>query len=109
MFRWLKKKATVAAQKQCKLNIRLNTKTLISVANRIDANIVRSGGAFSPSGQEEVHKAQEALLKDIILGVSNGLALDEIQALIVNPILDEEEVNEGVRIAVKHVIQSVPD
>lgn len=109
MFRWLKKKATAAAQKQCRLNIRLNTKTLISVANRIDAKIVQSGGTVSPSDQQSAQKAQEALLTDIILGISNGLTLEEIQASIVNPILDEEELSEGARIAVKHVLQSAAD
>lgn len=45
MFKWLKEKATQAAANQCKLNIRLNTKTLVSVANRADEDIKTAGVA----------------------------------------------------------------
>ena len=89
MFKWLKERATLAAQKACKLNIRLNTKTLASIANRVDANLRASGGALNKADQREVQKAQEALLKDIMLGYSNGLTLEEIKSDLIGPTLDE--------------------
>lgn len=109
MFKWLKEKLTAAAQKQCKLNIRLNTKTLVAVANRVDEHMRASSGALNEADQRQVHNAQEALLKDIILGYSNGLSLEEINSSIIDPTLGEVEVSEGAQLAVEHVITSAAE
>lgn len=95
-----------AVQKQCKFNIKLNTKTLVSVANRADAHIRENGETVNESDQEQVYNAQGALLKDIILGCSNGLTLDEIESTVIQPVLDELHVTEGALFAIQHVINS---
>ncbi len=105
MFKWLKEKATAAAQKQCRFNIKLNVKTLVAVANRADQHLRTSGGKLNKSDQREVHKAQESLLKDIILGCSNGLSLQEIKATVIEPALVEEQVSDGAQLSVDHVLK----
>lgn len=106
MFKWLKTKAAQAAANQCKINIRLNTKTLAAISNKADENIAASGGATNEDDLRRVVKAQEALLKDIILGHSNGLSLDEIRSTVVEPELKKIEVSKGARLAIDHVMKS---
>ena len=106
MFKWLEKKATQAAANQCKLNIRLNTKTLAAISNTADENIVASGGATNEDDLRRVVKAQEELLKDIILGHSNGLSLEEIRNSVIGPELENIEVSDGARLAIDHVIKT---
>src|SRR6266511_1286236 len=89
MFKWLKEKATRAAQRQCKFNIRLNTKTLASIANRAYAHLSVSGWAVDEADQREVKNAQKVLLNDILLGYSNGLSLEEIKTSVIDPSLSE--------------------
>jgi len=109
MFKWLKEKATQAAAKQCKLNISLNAKTLVSVSNRADAAITASGGKSNNSDIQQVIKAQENLLKDIILGCSNGVSLEIIKSEIINPIISGGEVSDGAKLAINHVLDSAKD
>lgn len=109
MFKWLKEKATAAAAKQCRFNIRLNTKTLVTVANRADQHLRATGGALNESDRRQVHKAQEAVLKDIILGYSNGLSLQEIKKTVIDRALDEEQVSDGARLAVDHALDSAAE
>ena len=109
MLKWLKKKATAAAQKQCRFNIRLNTKTLVARANRADEHIRASGGALNESDQRQVHKAQESLLEDITLGYSNGLSLIEMKSSVIDPTLAEERASDGARLVVTHVINSAAE
>ncbi len=106
MFKWLKEKATRAAQRQCKFNIRLNTKTLASIANRAYAHLSVSGWAVDEADQREVKNAQKVLLNDILLGYSNGLSLEEIKTSVIDPSLSEVAVGEGAKLAVDHVINS---
>jgi len=109
MFKWLKNKATQAAANQCKLNINLNAKTLLSVSNQADAAITTSGGKTNNSDIQRVIKAQEELLKDIILGCSNGLSLDIIKSEIINPIITSAIVSDGAQLAINHVLDSAKD
>jgi hypothetical protein len=106
MFNWLKKKANLSVQKTCKFNITLSTKTLVSIANRADANLRASGYLLNKSDQQEVVKAQKSLLTDIFLGHKNGMSLDEIKFSIINPLLADIQVSEGAQRAVDHVINS---
>lgn len=79
----------------------------MSVANRVDAHIWESGSAVNERDQEQVYNAQKALLKDIILGCSNGLTLEEIESTVIQPVLDELHVTDGALLAIQHVINSV--
>jgi len=109
MFKWIKEKATQAAANQCKINIRLNTKTLVSISNRADENIHVRGGATDENDIRKVVNAQEGLLKDIILGCSNGLSIEEIRGEVINPVLEDLDVSDGAMLAVDHVIKSAAD
>ena len=109
MFDWIKGKATQAAANQCKINIRLNTKTLVAISNKADENIQSSGGSTNDGDIQKVVKAQEELLKDIILGHSNGLSIEEIKNTVVNPVLEDIEVSDGASLAVEHVMSTAND
>ena len=109
MFKWLKEKATQAAANQCKINIRLNTKTLTAIANTASEHINASGGPTDEDDIRRVVKAQEDLLKDIILGHSNGLSLEEIRNSVIGPELEKIEVSDGARLAIEHVIRTAAE
>lgn len=106
MLKWLKDKATKAAANQCKLNIKLNTKTLISISNTAGENIHASGGSTNENDIRRVVKAQEELLKDILLGHSNGLSIEEIKNNVINPELEKNETSDDACLAIDHVIKS---
>ena len=85
MFKWLKGKATQAAANQCKINIRLNTKTPVAISNTAGDHIRTSGGSTNEDDIRRVIKSPEDLLKDIILGHSNGFPLEEIKNGVIYP------------------------
>ena len=62
MLKWLKQKAEAAAANQCRINIRLNVKHLV---NAVENNV-------------NIEKNQNELAKDMALGVSNGLSVDDV-------------------------------
>lgn len=109
MLGWLKKKGTEAVQRQCKFNIKLNAKTLVSISNRAHAHLEESGGKVNEYDKTQVYNAQKRLLEDIILGCSNGLAIDEIETSVIQPILNEPDVSRGASLAVSHVIKSAKE
>jgi hypothetical protein len=109
MFKWLKEKATQAAANQCRTNIRLNTGTLVAVSNSASEHINRSGGSTNENDIRRVVKAQEGLLKDIILGHSNGLSLEEIRNAVIDPELEKIEVSDGARLAIEHVTRTAAE
>ena len=109
MFKWLKEKATQAAANQCKINIRLNTKTLVAISNMASEHINARGGAADEGDIRRVVKAQEDLLKDIILGCSNGLSLKGIKDEVIEPELRKIEVNDGARLAIEHVLKTAAE
>ncbi len=109
MFKWLKEKATQAAANQCKINIRLNTKTLVTISNKASEYIRASGDSTNEDDIRRVVKAQEDLLKDIILGHSNGLSLEEIKNTVINPELEKIEVSDGAQLAIDHVIKTAAE
>lgn len=97
MLNWLKDKMTKAAANQCKFNIKINTQTLATIANKADARI--------DEDKKKVHSAQVSLLQDIQLGIANGLTIQEIRE-VVNEALKGEDLLEGAKIAVEHVLDS---
>ena len=109
MLKWLKEKTTKAAANQWKFNIKLNTKKLVFISNKASDNINVSGGQTNKDDVRRVVKAQEELLKDILLGCSNGLSLDEIKNDIIVPVLEKLEVSDGANLAIDHVIKSAAD
>lgn len=109
MFKWLKEKATQAAANQCKINIRLNTKTLVAISNTASVHINAHGGATGEGDIRKVVKAQEDLLKDIILGHSNGLSLEEIKEKVIEHELEIIEVSDGARLAIAHVLKTAAE
>ena len=106
MFKWLKEKATKAVATQCKFNIRLNTKKLVSVVNRADKHINASSGNTNDKDTRDVASAQKRLLADVIIGNSKGISLETIKNDVIDPLLQKIEVTNGVKIAVEHVLKS---
>ena len=106
MLKWLKKKATKAAANQCKINIRINTKTLVTIANRSDDHFVNSGGSANERDIRKVVNAQKRLLTDIMYGVSNDLSLDEIKIDVIDSELKKVKVSDGAQLAIEHVIKT---
>lgn len=106
MLKWLKKKANQAVVNQCKLNIKISTKTLITVSSLANKSLVATGGDVNDKNIRKVSKAQEELLKDIILGCSNGLSIEDIQAMLIYPIWEEFGSCEGALRALNHVINT---
>lgn len=78
MLKRLKGKAKEVAQNQCKLNIRLNIKTLVTVANRVEQKMLDSEGDYTQSDMMKVMNAGQALFTDVRLGFMNGLSLEKI-------------------------------
>ncbi len=109
MFKWLKEKGTLAVRKTCELNIRLNTKGVVFVANRAYSNLQASGFVPIKSDQRDVHNAQEALLTDVMLGHANGLSLEVITSQVIIPTLATLEVTEGAKQALDHVMKTAAD
>jgi hypothetical protein len=109
MFKWLKEKGTHAVRKTCELNIRLNTQTLVTVANRAYANLQANGFVPTKSDQQSVFNAQEALLKDVMLGHANGLSLEDIDSQVITPALAALEVTKGAKQALDHVMKTAAD
>jgi hypothetical protein len=106
MFGWLKRKGIETVQRQCVYNIKLNTKTLISIANRVYKEMEECGDELNEYDKAKVYKAQRSLLEDIILGCSNGLTLDEIENTIIRPILCESDVSSFASFMVNTVIKN---
>lgn len=109
MLGWLKKKGIEVVQRQCKFNIKLNTETLVSIANRAYTRIVSSGGKENEYDITEVTNAKRRLIEDITLGYLNGLTFDEIETNVIQPILNGPDVSSGARVAVNHAIKVARD
>ena len=62
MLKWLQQKAEAAAANQCRVNIRLNVKHL----------------AYAVENNGNIEKNQHDLAKDMALGISNGLSVDDV-------------------------------
>lgn len=107
MFKWLKDKATKAAANQCKFNIKLNTRGLIATANEAAANIRTSGGSTSESDIRRVLKDQERLREDIVLGLSNGLSIEDIKNTVINPEVEKFNASDEAKFAIDHVIETI--
>ena len=106
MFKWLKEKTTKAVATQCKFNIRLSTKKLVSVANRADQHINASGGNTDGNDIRDVESAQKKLLSDVILGNSKGMSFKTIYSDVIAPLLHKVKATDRAKNAVDHVINS---
>ena len=104
---WFKEKLQKAAANQSKLNIKLNAKTLVSVANEADASI-ETTGTSNDSDTQRVHRAQVELLKDLQLGIGNGLSPTEVRA-IVTATIASETVSKGAQMAIDHALKSIEE
>lgn len=107
MFKWLKEKATKAAANQCKLNIKLNTRGLIATANDAAANISASGGSTNEADIRRVLKAQERLREDIVLGLANGLSIENIKNSVITPEIEKFHASDEAKFAIDHVIKTI--
>src|SRR5687768_8219293 len=105
MLKWLKEKAEKAAANQCRLNIGLNVRTLVSVANQADERIQQTG-ASNPADINRVSAAQHRLLDDIALGLANGMGIQGVERAF-DEALAKEKVGNGARMAVDHVLNHV--
>jgi hypothetical protein len=78
---------------------------LVAASNRADANLKESGHQVNPGDAKEVNDAQRRLRDDIVLGLSNGLTLDQIRHEYIEPAVEKEGgASEGTRMAIDHVL-----
>lgn len=97
MFKWLKN----ASEKAQRNNVRRTLSRLIDTVGRCDAILV-AGGALSPNQKAKVVSLQQQLLLDL-----TGLVpLQQLRAEFLEPLEQDPEVSEGVRMAVRHVFDS---
>lgn len=101
---WIMKKLQAAAANQCKTNIRINTKTLVLVGNKVETELHNTLGVGERLSRQ-VQSEQQELLNDIMLGLSNGLALEEIRSCI-DEALTRIEVSKSAQMAVDHVVST---
>lgn len=104
-----KHKALNETQKQSRLQIRLHTATLISVANKAEPLSQRIAEPESTSDEEriatqELITAQDELLKVIDQACEHGLTLEYIVAEAIHPVVDSWVVSELAAFAIDHVI-----
>lgn len=103
-MQWLEKRAA----KQSALNVRINTRTLVTVANRVYVKLEANGLQFGPQDLLELTSAQEQLMTDILYTLANGMDLDELERAHIEPTLSKEShVSEGARIAVRNAVDEV--
>ncbi len=108
MLKWFKDKAQKRAANQCKVNIRLGTKTLVMRSNSAYDRILATG-TENDVDVARVHSAQEGLLRDIHLGMANGLQVDEI-VQVIEEATEDTDMTKGARIPLDNVLGSVaPD
>ncbi|MFN3461161.1 MAG: hypothetical protein ACK4ZN_09140 [Oceanibaculum sp.] len=93
-----------AARKTSAYNIKINTRTLISITNSADEKIQKQE-TLSSRELKEVRKSQESLMKDIILFLSNNGSMEEVENII-NAESKKYKTTRGAEIAIKHVIES---
>ena len=98
MFKWLEKRAA----KQSLLNVGINTRTLVVVSNRADAAIQETVSS-NPDDAAKVTKAQEALLTDIRLALTNGATLEQVKEKI-DEAKAKETISKGSELAIDHVL-----
>lgn len=104
MFKWLKQKATSAAQAQCRTNIKLTAHSLILVADEADAEI-ESVGDSTGIQKDEVFNRQKRLFQELHLAHTNGISVEELQSIL-NMLVDEKSSTKGAGIAVRHTFES---
>jgi len=98
---------TKAATNQCKYNIKLNTQTLVSIANEVSAHINETG-SFNDADNKRVFSAQKSLKDSVLLGIVNELTIQDIREVIKDAI-NGLEVSEGAEMAIEHVLESMEE
>ncbi len=97
MFKWLKK----ASEKAQRNNVRRTLSRLVDTAQRCDL-ILMAGGTLPPHEKARVVSLQQQLLGDL-----TGLVpLHQLRKEFLEPLEQDPEVSEGVRMAVRHVFDS---
>lgn len=107
MFNWNKQNGIEAVQKQFILNIKLNTKTLVSQADRIELIIKEGIKDLSPADKNNLYRVEKDLIDDIMLATSNGLDIKDIEKNIILPVLEEMSPTEKALAMVKTVLEAV--
>lgn len=95
MLKWLKKKAGETSL----FNIKVNTKTLISVSNRAHENI-QATGRDDEALTKEVMSAQVSVLEDMHLAISNGISIQQIEAAV-EKAKSQHTVSSGAEMAIQ--------
>ncbi len=98
---------TKTAANQCKYNIKLNTQTLVSIANEVSAHINETG-SFNDADNKRVFSAQKKLKDDVLFGIANELTIQDIREVIKDAI-SGLEVSEGAEMAIEHVLESLEE
>jgi chorismate mutase len=108
MLKWFKDKAQKLAANQCKVNIRMGTKTLVMRSNSTYDRILATG-RHNDGDVERVRSAQEGLLREIHLGMANGLQVDEI-VQVIEEATEDMDMTKGARMPLDNVLDSIaPD
>jgi hypothetical protein len=102
MFGWLKKKAA----QQSLFNVRINSRTLILVADEADERI-RVTRMADPVKTREVVHAQQALLRDAQLALQNGASMGEVSSQI-EAAKGKHPPSEGALMAIANVLRHLP-
>lgn len=93
MFGWLKAKGMSVVQNQCKINIKLNVKTLILITDAAEKTMMKNEGVYSDLDKKEIMDTAKSLYEDIVLGIKNGLEVGYIENDIVGLIVRKEDAN----------------
>lgn len=101
LFGWLEKKA---AQQSLK-NIRINSETLIRVANEADKKIEETGSS-NERQTKRIASHQKSLLTDIQLALGNKASMEEVLAAVEGA-KSKVTVSTGAEMAIKHVLSYV--
>jgi hypothetical protein len=106
-----RKKEIPLSQQRCRASIIQEALALIAVANKAEAESLRSGDAESTDAHElyrakVVLEAETALTERIVLSQPSGLTMREISTELIQPVLDRSVVGEVAQLALDHALRS---
>ena len=109
MFGSKPKSTTGAARNPSHQEIRHHAGSLISIANRAEAESLKSGEpTITNSGEvlmaRELLSAQEELLKSVETAMNCGSSMDEIQTQVFEPVMESSVVGDVAWLVVQNVI-----
>lgn len=84
---------------------------LIAVANKAEAESLRSGDVENTDAQElsrakVVLEAQTVLIERIILSQSSGLTMEDVSTELIRSVVDKSVVGEVAQLALNHAMRS---